>query len=275
MLFNKIKYAISLFSKKRLTTVVGAWVYYFLASIIPMVFLLITAFGVFGVNFTEELISRLPEEFRAFAKAVSETAENASNGVTIFFVLTVIFSCSSLLNQMSKDGDFIFGETIKRRGLFRRLWAILTLGALFSIFLISALLFAFGKMIFAYFNLGKHAIGVLAMAILALVITLGFFIIILLNKFICPFKIVFKDCYIGSLLSLFIIVIGTIGLTLYLRFFADYNVFYGSLAGIVAFLLWAYLLMMGLVMGVIINAHMLNKKHAEQNCFQRVNGFSI
>ena len=35
---------------------------------------------------------------------------DGANFKSSFFILTVIFSCTSLLNQMSKDGDFIYGE---------------------------------------------------------------------------------------------------------------------------------------------------------------------
>ena len=136
-------------SAKRLTTVAGAWVYYFLTAVIPIAFLLITAFSVFNVDFTKELVSRLPEEFRLAGETIATTAEKASKGVTFFFIIAVVFSCSTLLNQMSKDGDFIYGVKSKRkRGLFRRLWAVLAIGVLFSVFLGSAFLFAFSSMLF-------------------------------------------------------------------------------------------------------------------------------
>ena len=35
-------------NNKRITTVAGAWVYYFLMALVPFVFLIVTAFGVFG-----------------------------------------------------------------------------------------------------------------------------------------------------------------------------------------------------------------------------------
>ena len=82
----------------------------------------------------------------------------------------------------------------------------------------------------------------------------------MLNKFICPHKLKFKEMAIGAMVSLGAIVLGTIGFALYLRFFNSYNAFYGSLAGIIVFLLWAYILMVGLVAGVIVNV-MLKQKN--------------
>ena len=257
MFFKKTEKVVSVFSEKRLTTVVGAWVYYFLLSVIPMSFLLITAFSVFKINIAEELVSFLPEEFKDAGEAIASTAKNASNSATILFVITVIFSCTSLLNQMSKDGDFIYGVSGKKRGVFRRLWAVIALGVLFISFLGAAFLFAFGIKIFSGVQVshGKNLFSTIMF--FTLIMLLGYAVIILLNKFICPVKLRFNKCCLGALLSLFIIVLGTIGFTLYLRFFANYNLFYGGLAGVVVFLLWTYILMLGLVMGVIVNMQIL------------------
>lgn len=258
---SAIKKAVDIFSDKRLSTVAGAWVFYFLTSVIPLAFLVLTVFGVFGVELTEDVVSRLPVEFRAAGNAIVSTARRASKGATLLFVVTAVLSCVRLLNQMSKDGDYLYGKksTVKR-GVFRRVWAILALGALFAVFLIAAVLIAIGGNFLGFnYALGnKKMISVIV--IFALIIFFSFLIIIMLNKFICPYKLKFKDMAIGAMVSLGAIVLGTIGFALYLRFFNSYNAFYGSLAGIIVFLLWAYILMVGLVAGVIVNVIVKQKK---------------
>ncbi len=260
MLKNTVKRFLNTLSHNRLTTIAGAWVYYFLTSVIPLAFLLITAFGVFGVNISTEVVSRLPEEFRPAGEVIAQTAENASNGVTVFFIVTVIFSCTTLLNQMSKDGDFIYGINSKiKRGVMRRIFAIVALGAMFMVFLGAAFLFAFGSMLFA----GRKVDGILrlivTLLIFLIIILFAYTVILLLNRFIAPIRLKFKDMVLGSFISLFIVVMGTIGLALYLRLFNNYNAFYGSLAAIVVFLLWTYILMLGLVFGVIVNMKIYKK----------------
>ncbi len=247
---------INAFKEVRLTTVAGAWVYYFLTSLIPLMFLLVSAFSVFGVSITKDLASRLPEEFREAGFAIASTAENASNGATVFFVITVIFSCTTLLNQMSKDGDYIYGAKSKtKRGLMRRLWAFFALGLLFLLFLGVAFLFAFSSSLKSQVTLFAEKNVFLTIFAFLFTIIFSYAIIILLNKFISPIKLKTKQLLLGALVSLFIMVFGTIGFTVYLRFFSNYNVFYGSLAGVIIFLLWAYILMIGLVTGVVINMH--------------------
>ena len=254
--FSKI---LTYFSDKRLTTVAGAWVYYFLASLLPLVFLFVTAFGVFGVDISLDVVSRLPTEFRLAGETLVRTAENASNGVTVFFVLTIIFSSSTLLNQMSKDGDFLYGaKSNRKRGIWRRAWAICALSFLFLIFLSSAFLFAFS---YNFFFVDTRVKGRLffAVFVIGLIILASYAIILVLNRFISPVKRNFSKIYLGALCSLFIIVLGTIGFTIYLHFFNNYNAFYGSLATIIVFMFWAYILMLGLAFGVIVNVRIYEK----------------
>lgn len=264
MVKKGIKTLAETITEKRLTTVAGAWVYYFLTASVPLAFLLITAFGVFGVNISRDFVSRLPESFRAAGEAIVSTAENASKGVTLFFIITVLFSSSTLLNQMSKDGDFIYGVKSKhKRGVLRRLWAVVAIAILFLLFLSAAFLFAFGNMVIS----GVASInGELFLSFLtfSLAITFGYVIIITLDKFISPVKQKLSQISLGALCSLFIIVLGTIGFTVYLKFFNNYNAFYGSLAAIVVFLLWAYILMLGLVTGVVINMRAYERSKLKQ-----------
>ena len=259
-----VKRIAEIMREKRLATVAGAWVYYFLLSIVPLFFLLITAFGVFGLSFTEELSGRLPEEFAPAISLISAAAENISGGITVFFLFTVIFSCTSLLSRMSADGDHIYGQR-NPRGLWRRLWAILALAVLFGVFLGTALLFAFGNKVVAGGSKTRYAI--FTFFVFGTVIMVAYLIIILLNKFISPVKISFATAATGGFISLVTIVTGTIGFTLYIRFFNSYNAFYGSLAAVVIFLLWTYILMWGLALGAIVNSCITESKLKAQKHF--------
>lgn len=258
---SKVKEFVDYVNKSRLTTVAGAWVFFFLTSVVPIAFLIVTAFGVFGVSVTKDLISRLPEEFRSAGEIIATTAEKASRGATVLFIGSVILSCTTLLNQMSKDGDALYGINAKhKRGLFRRAWAFAALAVLFLTFLVLAFMFAFGSTLVReklyFFGNRLYA----TIAAFTLIILFGFIIIITLNKFISPIKLKTKDVWFGAFVSLFIIVLGTIGFILYLRFFNAYNAFYGSLAAVIVFLLWAYIVMIGLVFGVIVNSKRLKKE---------------
>ncbi len=250
----------TLLKEKRVTTVAGAWVYFFLTSLIPTVFLMVTAFGVFGVEITTDLIKRLPEELRVGGEAIVNTAKSYQEGITIFFIVTVVFSSSALLNQMRKDGRAIYG--IKQKGkkrIFNRVWAIFGIFILFLIFLLSAFLVAFGEKLFTLLPTSKGKRIAVAIIVGLAITLLSYFVIILLNKYISPVKIPVVALFSGSMVSLAIIYLGTIVLGLYLHFFGLNNAFYGSLAGIVVFLLWSYVMMIGLVIGTIFGYYLCCK----------------
>lgn len=250
--------------RTRITTVSAAWVFYFLTALLPLAFLLITAFAVFGVNLADKAVGYLPEEFRPAGEAILSAAENASHGITVFFVLTVLFSGSTLLARMSKDGEFLYEKQSEKRNPFlRRLWAVFALCVLFAVFLLAAVLFAFKEVVFPAGAEGKNGIFLTALAFL-LVISVCYVIIILLNKFIAPVKLGASALALGSFVSLFVTVAGTIGFTLYLRFFSSYNAFYGSLAAVIVFLLWAYIVMTGLFFGSFVCMRAQNSRQARR-----------
>lgn len=262
---KNVRTILTVMREKRMTTVAGAWVFYFLTALLPMVFLFVTAFAVFGVRISAELVGRLPEQFRVAGEAIISTAENASRGITVFFVLTVLFSGSALLNQMSKDGEFIYDmKTASKNGILRRLWAITALCVLFVIFLGAAFLVAFKNIFFnGFFSAGGREV-IISVIAFSFVILLSYAIIILLNRFISPVKQKFSTLAFGSFISLAIIVLGTIGFIFYLKFFDAYNAFYGSLAAIIVFIIWAYIAMSGLVFGAMINSSMYKRLYGGQ-----------
>ena len=252
-MIKKVKGLLRLFYVKRLTTVTGAWVYYFLMSVIPLAFLVASAFGVFGINIVGDIVKKLPEEFREAGEVIAQTAGRASNGVTIFFIITVVISITTLLKQMSKDGDFIYGvESHSKRGIMRRVWAIVALIVLFGVCFVVALLLSFNNILFNRIGSGIPK-QIFTTLWFLFVILFAYAIIIVLYKYITPVSQKFSQLMLGALFALFVIVFGTIGFVIYLRYFKSYNVLYESLATIIIFLIWTYIIMLGLVSGVVVN----------------------
>lgn len=250
--FKRVKDFFGVLIKTRITTVAAAWVYYFLLALVPLAFLLIAAFNVFGIDVFAEILLRLPEEFKDVGYAVLQTAENASKTLTLFFVITVIFSVSSLIGQMAKDGEYIYGiKSRYRKGIMKRVSSVVALAALFLTFLCAGLLFSFGGRVFAGISSFTKGGKFLIVFIFTFVVLFCYAVLVLLNGFISPVKLNFSLLCTGGLLSLFICFAGTIVFILYLRLFNGYNAFYGSLAGIVAFLLWVYILMLGIAAGPV------------------------
>ncbi len=256
---KSIKTFFASLKKKRILTVTGCWVFYFLMSIIPIMFLLITAFSFFGVDLAQELSGRVPLEFSGAVELILGTASNVSKSVTIFFVITVVISCSTLLNQMSKDGDYIYNATHKsKRGVFRRVYAIALLLVLFLVFIAFALFFSFRNLLL--FKMGEVLKNLVTAFSFVFIILFGYVTVLLLTRFISPVKLKGGALALSSFISLSIMVLGTIGLILYIRLFSSFNAFYGSLAGIIVFLLWTFVLMFALAFGAFVCMKLNAKK---------------
>ena len=248
-------------AKNRVTTVAGAWVFFFLSALLPLTFLFVTAFGVFGVDLSLWFISTLPEELREGGTVLVETAKRASNGTTFLFVCVVIFSSSSLLHQMRKDGNAIYGADLKfRRTVNARILAILSIIGLFVVLVLCAFLSIFGKEV-ANRYLETYRARVITSTVTGVGTTLlAYFAVVFLNKYVCPFKTKLKDLSLGALLSLSIVFLTTFGVWAYLRLFGKVNALYGAMSGITVFLLWSYFVMTGLVAGVVVNRHFFSKR---------------
>ncbi len=249
-ILNGIKSALSTVKETRITTVSAAWVYYFLLALVPIAFLLFSAFNLLGIDLFSLLSVNLNGEVREIIGIVLQTAENVSKTVTIFFIFTVVFSASALLSQMSKDGEHIYGiKNRVKKGFMRRLSSIVALAVLFVVFLLAGVVFAFGNMLLNYLIPKSSGRNFLVILVFLFIILFCYGIIILINGFISPIRLKFSVLCTGGIASLSVCVIGTIFFILYLRIFNGYNAFYGSLAGIVVFLLWAYILMLGIAIG--------------------------
>lgn len=256
--YKKIKRIKNSAGGYRVSTVTGAWVFYFLLAVVPFAFLLISAFNLFNVDLSGFLAARFPEEFKTAAFAIFGAAEKVSGGLTAFFLLTVLTSTFALINQMVKDGEFIYGLKRKAKNkLPNSLFVFAFIIMLFFVFLFAAAAFAMAGYIF--FPRGAaHADKAFKLIIFSAILVFSCYIILIfLNGFICPVKTPIKFVLIGSLFSLSVIVIGTIGFILYVRFFNNYNAFYGSLAAVVVFLLWAYIFMLGICYGSVFISKMI------------------
>lgn len=248
------------FSAAHAATVAGAWVYFLLLAIVPIFFLMVTAFGVFGVDASTEFAMRLPEEFREMVLEIIDAASRASRGATVLFVLTVFWSGSSLFSHMLKDGELLYGEKRGKSGVIRKLLSFFLLFLLLTVFFLCALLLFVNRLILRYFVLTGFWAVLVKSALYLFSFFVIYVIIFLLHTFISPVRLRFAHRALGSAVSLAIILLGTFGFLIYIRYFHSYNILYGSLAALVVFLLWSYILMLGLVTGAIVVRRLIAKE---------------
>jgi uncharacterized BrkB/YihY/UPF0761 family membrane protein len=91
----------------------------------------------------------------------------------------------------------------------------------------------------------------------------AFFLALLLNIYVCPFKIKVRSFLIGTIVTVALWVVAIIGFSIYLKI-SNVRRLYGALSTIILFLLWLYILMIGFIVGVILNSERILKSNKKK-----------
>ena len=249
ILYEYLKDKYRLLSLKKYTTLAGTLVFFFVLSILPLSFWLTLLLGKLPIN-TDELLS-LPvfESVKNVFAYVKEEAERASTGASIILIFTTLYSSTNLFYQIRRSGEIIYDYHRENAGLKLRLGALILLIMVMGIVVAFLLVFALGSFLFSLFF--SRAWQLIADYVLLGVV--AFFLILLLNVYICPYKAKMRYFLSGTFITLSLWGIAVVGFSVYLRI-SNLSQLYGALSAVIVFLLWLYLLMVGFIVGVIWNS---------------------
>lgn len=246
-LFVKEKY--SLLSLKKYTTIAGTLVFFLIMSIVPFSFWLSLIVGRLPVN-TEDILS-LPvfDSVKNVLVYIQREAENATASASIILVLTTLYSATNLFYQMRRSGEIIYDYRRETQGLKLRVGALILLIIVMASVVVFLLLFALGSFLFS--QLLTRTWELIADYLLLAII--AFFLVLILNIYICPHKTDVRNFLSGTFLTVGLWSVAIFGFSLYLRI-GNMGRLYGALSAIIVFLLWLYVLMTCFIVGVIFNS---------------------
>lgn len=253
----KDKYGI--LAEKKYTTLAGTLVYFLIMSITPLAFWLTLLFGRLDSN-TESLLS-LPvfDSVKNILLYIREEAMNATTGASVFLAFTTLYSATTLFYQMRRSGELIYGYRRKKHGLLVRLGALVLLFAVMFLAAASTALFAGGAFLFSRMFPGW--LEFLADYLLLLAIAFG--LVLLLNAYICPYKVKWRELLPGTIVTVIAWAVALIGFTVYLKI-GNMGRLYGALSTIIVFMLWLYVLMICFVSGVIFNSEKISSRESKK-----------
>lgn len=244
------------FSDKRYTTIAGTLVYFLLMSIAPTLFWLALIVG--KIDLQAIVSNTFFEAVEPIITYLNEAAQNAASGAGIVLLVTSLYSSTNFFYHLRRSGEIIYDSDRTKGGLKLRLVAVgVVLVAIVCFSFVGAVIIA-GENMLAYILPSFVADGI--SAIIAAMVS--FFIALLLNIFACPQKLGFSGAVSGSLLTTALWLVFASAFTVYLRF-ADLSQLYGAVASVIVFLLWCYVMISSLVMGMIYNAMLVAKRRAE------------
>ena len=241
------------FADRRYSTIAGTLVYFLLMSIAPTLLWLALIAGKIDVEGVVD--HTLFEAVQPIIRQLNSAAQSAASGAGIILPATSLYSSTNFFYHLRRSGEIIFDSEGSRGGIKLRLASAGMVFAAIVGFSVVAAVAVSGKPLLNYIMP-----DVIIECIQLVLITLaGFFIAIFLNKFACPFPLSFMSAVPGALLTLVLWLILAAGFTVYMLF-ADPSRLYGAVAAVIVFLLWCYVMISSLVVGIIYNAMFVVKK---------------
>lgn len=245
--FFKRKYDV--LARKKYSTLAGTFVYFLVMSVMPFSVWLTILFG--RMNLPVERVLEMPvfASVEGVLKFIRREAVLAQKGASIVLLFTSLYSATGLFYHMRRGGEIIYGYTRKKSG-----WRVRASALLFSfaVMLASALLlavFAGGAVLFAKLFSG----WLLFVCDYFLLLSLSFFLVLMLNAYVCPYKVKIGEIVKGTLFTVAAWAAALAGFAVYLKF-GNTGRLYGAISAAFVFLLWLYVLMTCFVAGVAFNS---------------------
>ena len=252
--YNKAKNTLAYLSSKKYTTIAGTLAFFLILSIVPFIFWLTLLFGNLNLDYDQIFSLSIFAGIRDVLSYFLEAAQSATAGASVILALTTLYSSTTLFYHMRRSGEIIYDSTRKKGGWLIRLSAVVFIFIVMILFLAGVTLFLLGNSLLSRL----FPSFVAQVSVYALFGVFMFGLLLLLNLYICPYRIGVKNAVWGSLLTLLLGGIASFGFTVYVNF-GSMEKLYGAAVFLILFLLWLYLLMICFVIGVILNCYLLEK----------------
>lgn len=241
-------------SSKKYTTLAGTMAFFLVMSVVPFLFWLTLLFGRLHIDYEPILELEFFADFKEIILYFRDAAESATAGASVVLLATTLYSSTNLFYHMRRSGEIIYECRRKKAALLVRLSALALIFAVMLLMLAGVSLFLLGSALLPRI-LPSFAAQTAVYALFAAVV---FALLLLLNVYICPYRVGAGDVVWGSLLTLLLGGIASFGFSVYVRF-SSVKKLYGAAVFLILFLLWLYVLMTCFVVGVILNCYLLER----------------
>ena len=252
--FAKARAAFSYLSAKKYTTLAGTLTFFLVLSVVPFLFWLTLLFGKLNIDFEELLSLPVFNEVREIILYFQESARAATAGASVVLLATTLYSSTNLFYHMRRSGEIIYEYKRRKGSVVLRLSALVLLFLLMLLFLSGVGVYLAGNVLIR--RLFPSFVAQISLHLLAAAAAFG--LLLLLNLYICPYRMHVKDVLWGSLLSLVLGGVASFGFSVYTRL-SSAEKLYGAAVLFILFLLWMYVLMTCFVIGVILNCKLAEK----------------
>jgi membrane protein len=235
--------------------------YYLVLAIFPFLIFLINVLSftnLGGQALVLDFAQYLPEEIaRIISTVVTETVQSRSGLVLVIAMLGTLWTSTKGSRAIIKGLNRVYNIKERRPPVKLYLASIVFVIVLSLIILLSIVLLVFGEVIaqaiFSFFGLADNFFTVWAFMQYGISIFMIFLTFMFLYKFAPNANIKFSKVWKGSLFAVIGWIAVSRGFAFYVNNFGNYQVVYGSIGGMIVFLLWLYFSSMVIMLGGEIN----------------------
>lgn len=257
--------AFSGFQQHSATTLAAALTYYAVLALFPGLLAVISLLGVFGDSSTTDSVLRLLEDLgqRDVAEQlegpIQQMVDTRAAGLTLFLGLAgAIWSASGYVSGFGRAINQIYGVNEGRPfWKLRPIQVAITtvLVALTALVLVGLVVSGpLARELGDRLGMGDTAVRVWEIAKYPVLLLIVVAIVALLYSLTPNVRRPIRPFSAGAMLAILVWVVASLGFGAYVANFGSYNATYGSLAGVIVFLLWLYLTNLALLFGAEVDA---------------------
>ena len=263
-----LKQTVSEFREDNLTDWAAALTYYAILSIFPALLVLVSVLGLIGNSVTQPLIDNLKSVAPGPAQDIFTNAirnlQKSQGAAGILFVvglLGALWSASGYIGAFTKAANVIWDveegrpvwRTLPLRLAVTALMLVLTAISAIAVVLSGGLASAVGNLV----GVGDTAVTVWNIAkwpVIVLIVSLMMSVLYYATPNVRQPG--FRWVTPGGLLAVVLWIIVSAAFALYVSNFSSYNKTYGSLGGVIAFLVWLWITNIVILLGAELNAEL-------------------
>ncbi len=257
--FGKVRGAFSYLSSKKYTTLAGTMAFFLIMSVVPFLFWLTLLFGRLDIDFSELFELEIFSDVKEIFGYLQESARAATASASVILLATTLYSSTTLFYHMRRSGEIIYESRRRKGGLVLRLSALVLMFIVMLLLVGGMILFLLGHRLLTH----VFPSFVAQISVYVLFGVMMFALILLLNIYICPYRVGVRGALWGSLLTLLLGGMASFGFSIYTKF-SSMEKLYGAAVFLILFLLWLYVLMTCFIIGVVFNCFLFEQDGRRQ-----------
>jgi membrane protein len=275
-LWDVVKRTVQEFREDNLTDWAAALTYYGILAIFPALIVFVSIIGLIGAPVTEPLLENIgafaPSEARDILTNAVEELERSRGGAGILAIVGIagaLWAASSYVGAFIRAANIVW-DVEEGRPVWKTLPLRIGVTALLIVLLaLSALIVVFtgplaeragdvigvSDVVVTVWDIAKWPLLVLIVAVM---------LAILYYSAPNVRQPAFRSVTPGSLLGVAVWIVASAAFALYVANFGSYNKTYGSLGGIIIFLVWLWLTNVAVLLGAELNAELERRRQIEK-----------